>query len=31
MTRNFAKHESCEFHKQTVGVLSKVKDVSEML
>ena len=31
MTRNFAKHESCEFHKQTVGILSKVKDVSEML
>ena len=29
-TRNFAKHKSCEFHKQAVGILSKVKDVSEI-
>ena len=30
-TRNFTKHEQCEFHKQVAVVLSKTKDVSEML
>ena len=31
MTRNLGKHEQCEFHKQAVVVLSKTKDISEML
>ena len=31
VTRNLGKHEQCEFHKQAVVVLSKTKDVFEML